>query len=142
MSTLKTTPTQASPAAFLDTVPDETKRREAYHLLELIQEVTREDPRMWGPSIVGFGSFPYSRKDGASYEWLAIGFSPRKTALTLYLMPGTKKFPALLTKLGNPKIGKSCVYFQSVSDLDQVALKDLVDQAYRDILSGATPDYS
>ena len=142
MPTLKTTPTQASPTEFLDTVPDETKRREAYHLLKLMQEVTGEPPRMWGPSIVGFGSFPYTRKDGASYEWLAIGFSPRKTALTLYLMPGTKKFSELLAKLGNPKTGKSCVYFKSVSNLNQAALKNLVDQAYRDILSGATPDYS
>lgn len=142
MSTLKTAPTQASPAEFLDEIPDETKRREAYHLLELMQAVTGERPRMWGPSIVGFGSFPYTRKDGQTYEWLAIGFSPRQKAVTLYLMSGVKKFSELLAKLGHPKTGKSCVYFPAVSDLDQEVLRDLIDQAYRDILSGATPDYS
>ena len=87
----KTHPTDADVTAFLDAVPDSRRRADALDALDLIREVTGAEPRMWGPTMVGFGRQPYRTADGKEHEWFAVGLSPRKAALTLYV----KKFEAL-----------------------------------------------
>ena len=138
MSELKTKLNDASVEDFLHSVPDETRRKDALRVCELMAEVTNEDPRMWGSSIVGFGTFPYKTADGKANEWMKIGFSPRKANLTLYLMTGFDEYAGvsgydpkpLLDKLGPYSTGKSCLYIKRLDDIDLSVLKQLVKESY------------
>lgn len=125
MSDLKTRPTSESVTDFLNGVPDEKKRRDAFELLELMKRVTNEEPKMWGPSIVGFGSYHY-KYSGREGDWFVAGFSPRKHALTLYIMSGFSKHDELMEKLGNHKTGKSCLYIKKLEDVDTDVLEELL----------------
>jgi hypothetical protein len=127
MAELKTTPNQQSVTEFLDSVEDEKKRADGYALLELMQEVTGESPRMWGDSIVGFGSYHYRYASGREGDWFLTGFSPRKQNLTLYIMAGFDRYDALLEQLGKHKTGKSCLYIKRLEDVDPQALRQLVE---------------
>lgn len=122
----KTTPTNISPADFLATVEDEKKRADAEQILQMMQEITNEPPVMWGPSIIGFGSYHYKYASGREGDWMLTGFSPRKTALTVYLMGGVERNEELLAKLGKYKNGKSCLYIKRLSDVDLEVLRDLI----------------
>lgn len=84
---------------------------------------------MWGTSIVGFGSYSYSNSAGKDYEWMLTGFSPRKQATSIYIMPGFKKFDALMKKLGRYKTGKSCLYVKRLDDVDEGVLQQLIDES-------------
>ena len=136
MAELKTKPTDVNVEHFLAAVPDERKRQDARVLLTLMQELTGEAPRMWGPSIVGFGSYHYVYESGREGDWMRTGFSPRKTALTLYLMGGVGRYAELLSQLGKHKTGKSCLYIKRLSDVDMDILRQLIAQSLADLDAG------
>jgi hypothetical protein len=126
MAELKTQRTNASVKAFLDGVADERRRRDAKAVSALMEEVTKEKPAMWGPSIVGFGSYAYKQRNGQEAVWPIVGFSPRKDSLTLYIMPGFQNYGELLGRLGKHKTGVSCLYIKTLDDVDLPTLKTLV----------------
>lgn len=125
MAEPKTRETTASVSAFLGKVADPQRRAECRAVAKMLKEVTGERPKMWGPSIVGFGRYRYRGANGKGAEWPVIGFSPRKTDLTLYLMPGVARFGALTAKLGRFKSGKSCLYVRKLADVDVKVLRQL-----------------
>jgi len=129
MAELKTKPNEASVEAFLNTVENEQKRNDSFRLLKIFEEVTGEKGKMWGPSIVGFGSYHYVYPTGNSGDWMLAGFSPRKQALTIYMMAGNKRFEKDLEKLGKHKIGKSCLYVKKLADIDEVVLRRMIKES-------------
>ena len=131
MAELKTKRTDRSVKAFLNRIADDQKRRDAFTLLALMQEVTRAEPKMWGSSIVGFGSYHFKYESGREGDWFATGFSPRKQSLTLYIMPGFDRYSELMNKLGKHKIGKSCLYINTLDDIHLPTLKELVKQSVK-----------
>jgi hypothetical protein len=133
MSELKTKPSGKSVKAFLDSVADPAKRQDAFALLALMREETGLDPKLWGDSIVGFGSYKYKYDSGQSGDWFLTGFSPRKQNLTLYIVPGVERYGAQLRKLGKHKIGRSCLYINRLEDVDQALLRDIVRQSVQDL---------
>ena len=122
----KTGPTDASVDAFLRGVEDPGRRADCRALLEVMREATGEEPRMWGPSIVGFGSYHYVYESGREGDWFLSGFSPRKRDLTVYVMSGFKRYEALMERLGKHRTGKSCLYLKRLSDVDLDVLRELV----------------
>jgi hypothetical protein len=137
MAELKTKKNNASVVGFLGTIKDERKQKDAYALLELFEEVTGEQAKMWGSSIIGFGEQPYSRADGSEHMWMKTGFSPRKQNLTLYIMTGFDEYAEasgydpkpLLSKLGPHTHGKSCLYIKHLADVDKHILRQLIKQS-------------
>jgi hypothetical protein len=123
---LKTKVNDASVTQFLERVTDEQKRNDCFEILKLMKQVTKEEPKMWGSSIVGFGSYHYKGKSGREGDWMLIGFSPRKQNLTLYLMHGFDTHADLLKKLGKFTIGMGCLYIKNLGDVDKKVLKELV----------------
>jgi hypothetical protein len=130
---LKTKRNDHSVEAFLNGIADEQKRRDAFVVLALMQKVTKAEPKMWGSSIVGFGSYHFKYESGREGDWFVTGFSPRKQYLTLYIMPGFERYSALLKKLGKHKTGKSCLYINTLDDIDLPTLKELVKQSVKHI---------
>ena len=132
MGELKTKATTASVAGFIRKVPDEAKRKDSFALLKLFKSITKKDPKMWGTSIIGFGSYHYkSEKSSQEGDWPLTGFSPRKANLTLYIMPGFKSYGGLLQKLGKHKIsGGSCIYINKLEDVDTATLKQIIKKSY------------
>jgi len=126
MAELKTKRTQASVSAFLDAVENEQRRADCRTVLNLMRAVTGEEPKMWGPSMVGFGSYHYKYASGREGDWFVTGFSPRKQDLTLYIMAGFDRYDELMAKLGKYKTGKSCLYLKRLSDVDLGVLRELV----------------
>lgn len=114
--------------AFLNSVENEQRRADSFAVLRLMQEVTGEEPKMWGDSIVGFGSYHYKYASGREGDAPRVGFSPRKQNLTLYVMTGSEREAALLERLGKHTTGKSCLYVKRLSDVDQNVLRDLVEE--------------
>jgi hypothetical protein len=131
MAQIKTRPTDANVAAFLDAVPDERRRTEAHELCALFERVTGERPVMWGPSIVGFGSQPYTNSLGTN-DWFVVGFSPRPRALTIYgIHDGYATTPdPLLDALGPVTTGKSCLYVTRLDRVDRAVLEQMVRNAW------------
>jgi hypothetical protein len=123
---LKTKPNEASVARFLEGVADPARREDCRVLVRLMREATGAQPRMWGTSVVGFGSYHYRYASGRGGDWFRVGFSPRKQDLTLYLMSGLAPHAALLGKLGKHKTGKSCLYIKRLADVDRKVLARLV----------------
>ncbi len=126
MAEPKTTPTEASVDDFLATVADERRRDDCRVVRDLMAEATGAEPEMWGASIVGFGRYRYEYESGRAGEWMITGFSPRKTDLTLYIVPGFEHFSDLIGRLGKHKTGKSCLYIKRLDDIDLDVLKELV----------------
>jgi hypothetical protein len=126
MSTNKTVPTSADVSAFLESVENETRRADSFRVLEFMKKVTGEEPQMWGPSIVGFGTYHYKYDSGREGDFLKTGFSPRKSALTLYVMSGFKGVDEIMSKLGKYKTGKSCLYVKKLDDINIDALEQLI----------------
>ena len=126
MSDPKTRPTDASVEAFIDAVDHPRRREDARTLLVLMQRVTGEEPVMWGPSIVGYGSYHYRYASGQEADWPIAGFSPRRPNLSIYIMTGFEACGELLSRLGKHKIGKSCLYVNKLSDVDLDVLETLV----------------
>jgi hypothetical protein len=129
MAELKTQKTDASVDEYLNAVEDERKRKDSFAILDLMREVTGEEPAMWGPSIIGFGSYHYKYASGREADWFLTGFAPRKQNLTLYIMSGFDDYDALLADLGKHKTGKSCLYVNKLDDIDLDILRELVKQS-------------
>lgn len=129
MAELKTRRTEASARAFLDAITDEGRRKDCVEVVRLMQRVTKAEPRMWGPSIVGFGDCKYVYPTGREMDWFLTGFSPRKQALTLYVMPGVSRYDALMKKLGKHTTGKSCLYLKRLDDVDRKVLEALIRES-------------
>ena len=125
----KTQKTEASVTAFLDSVADEKKKSDSYTLLEMMKRLSGEEAKMWGPSLVGFGTYHYKYESGREGVFFRIGFSPRKQALTVYIMPGFKRFDELMSQLGKYKTGKSCLYIKKLEDVEVNVLEELVVQS-------------
>lgn len=125
MAEIKTKPTQLSVAAFVDAIHDETKRADAKALVKLMTRATGEKAKMWGPAIVGFGSYRYKYASGREGESLLIGFSPRKAAMVLYGLLGSGS-DAMLAKLGKHSTGKGCLYIKKLADVDRGVLEGLI----------------
>jgi hypothetical protein len=121
----KTKLNDASVADFLDGIPDKERREDCRAVAKLMQKVTKAKPKMWGTSIVGFGTRVYQGSSGEA-TWMEIGFSPRKAALTLYIMTGVERLPALFKKLGKYKTGKGCLYLKHLSDIDVKVLEKII----------------
>jgi Domain of unknown function (DU1801) len=138
---LKTQPTGASVSKFINTIEDDERRRDCRTLVRMMQEATQAKPKMWGPSIVGFGDFEYVNSTRKPQQWFQCGFSPRKQALTLYLMGGYPKDPASAKKLGKFKTGASCLYIRSLDDVHVPTLRGLIAQSL-DRLKAGRIDYS
>ena len=123
---LKTKVNKASVEGFLNKVKDEAVRNDCFEILKMMKQVTKEDAKMWGSSIVGFGSYHYKSKSGREGDWMLTGFSPRKQNLTLYLMGGFDEQKDLLKKLGKYKTSVGCLYIKKLEDVDKKVLKTLV----------------
>ena len=126
---LKTKQTDQSVDEFLNAIPDEKTRRDCFTILEIMKEVTQAEPKMWGSSIVGLGSYHYRYASGREAHWFLAGFSPRKQNLTLYIMSGFDGYTELLKRLGKYKTGKACLYIKKTEDIDLPTLKELVKQS-------------
>ncbi len=129
MAEAKTRPTKASVAAFLAAIPDEQRRKDGQAVAKLLREVTGEKAVLWGSSIVGFGTYACEYADGREGEWPIVGFSPRKSELVLYIMPGFERYADLLSRLGRHRTGKSCLYLKKLADADPAVLKEIVSRS-------------
>lgn len=135
MAELKTKLNDGSVEAFIDAVPEETKRTDGFTLLEVYSRITGEPAKMWGSSIIGFGQYHYkSERSTQEGDWMLTGFSPRKANLTLYFMPGFDAYGDLLAKLGKHKISQGgCLYINKLADVDQKVLEELITASYKDM---------
>ena len=131
MAELKTQKNKASVTAFLNSVEDEKRRKDSKAVLKLMKEITGKKPEMWGTSIVGFGSYHYKYASGQEGDWFKVGFSPRKTALTLYIMTDLSRYASLMKKLGKYKTGKSCLYIKKLEDVDIDVLRELIEESVK-----------
>jgi hypothetical protein len=129
MADNKTKPTKLSVAAFIDGLTDQTRRADAKALVKLMQSATGEKPKMWGPAIIGFGSYHYKYDSGREGDMPIAGFSPRKAATVLYITTGFSDAEALLAKLGKHTSGKACLYIKKLADVDQKVLDALIGKS-------------
>ena len=125
MATNKTQQTDSSVDAFLARVAGDAQREDAHSLVALMQRLSGHPPRLWGPSIIGFGTYHYKYDSGREGDSLRIGFSPRKGQTVLYIMDGFPRHGHIMARLGKYKTGKSCLYLKRLSDVDGAALEDL-----------------
>ena len=139
MAELKTQRTGADVHAFLATVADARKRADCETLMAIMERVTGEGPAMWGGSIVGFGSYSYRDGKGRAATWMATGFSPRKAALSVYIMQGFSPHRDLMARLGRHKTGRSCLYIKRLDEIDLDVLETLIARSCR-YLREAYPD--
>lgn len=135
MSTIKTVVTDANVEDFLRSVENEVRRTDGLKLLEIFRETTGQQPRMWGSSIVGFGSYHYkSERSKQEGDWPLVGFSPRKANLTLYITGGFDGQADLLAQLGKHKTSVGCLYINKLSDVDLVVLAQIIRRGYDEML--------
>ena len=128
---LKTKLNDASVEDFLNTVSDEQIRADCFEIAKIMRQVTKAEPKMWGSSIVGFGSYHYKGASGREGDWMLVGFSPRKQNLTLYIMAGFDRYNELMKKLGKFSTGKSCLYIKKLADVDKKVLKELISESVK-----------
>ncbi|MCP3729690.1 DUF1801 domain-containing protein [Sphingomonas sp. MG17] len=133
MAEIKTKPTQVTPASFLDSVESPARREDGKVVCALLQTITGEEPRMWGPSIIGFGSYHYKYDSGHEGTMCRLGFSPRKAQLVLYVLTGADGEAERLARLGKHKIGKSCLYINKLADVDMAVLEEIARHALDDM---------
>ena len=133
MAEPKTKPTKASVKEFLNQIQDKERRDDCFAVAKMMEEITGDKPKMWGPSIVGFGTWHYKYASGREGDWPVTGFSPRKKDLTLYLMMGFAKHTELMQKLGKHSTGKSCLYIKRLSDIHVPTLKKLIKVSVKDL---------
>ena len=131
---LKTKQTDASVEDFLNSVENAERRTDGFRVLGMFKRITGEEPRMWGPSIIGFGSRKFKYPDGREIDWMAVAFSPRKTNLTLYVICDSPKQPELLAKLGKHSTSVSCLYIKRLSDVDEKVLEKIIKDAVEHVL--------
>ncbi len=128
---LKTKVNKGSVDKFIKSITDERVQKDSFKLIEVMQQATRSEPKMWGASIIGFGSYHYKYASGREGDWFLTGFSPRKQNLTLYIMSGFDEYDVLLKKLGKHTTGKSCLYIKRLADVDMKALRELVTKSVK-----------
>ena len=133
MAENKTKQTNANVDAFINNIKDESIQNDCYKIIKIMKSVTKEEPQMWGPSIIGFGSYHYKYASGREGDMCIAGFSPRKQNLTIYLMPGFETQQAHLKKLGKYKTSKVCLYIKSLNDLDVKVLKEMILQSVKEM---------
>lgn len=133
MAEAKTKPTAASVAAFLAAIPDEERRRDCRTVAKLMEKATGAKPVLWGASIVGFGAYRYRYESGREGEWPVVAFSPRKSDLTLYIMPGFRRYADLLARLGRHRTSVSCLYLRKLADVDLGVLEAIIGRAVADM---------
>ncbi len=126
MAELKTKKTNASVAVYLNAIADKQKRADCKAVARMMRDATGKRARMWGGSLVGYGSYDYKYASGREGTWFICGFSPRAQNITIYIMPGFSGFKKLMNRLGKYKTGKSCLYIKKLEDIDQNVLKDLI----------------
>ena len=122
----KTRQTGSSVDAFIDAVGNDRRRKDARTVKALMERVPGWEPKMWGPGIVGYGEYHYKYESGREGDFLITGFSPRKNALTIYILPGFERYADLMEKLGKHKTGRSCLYINKLEDVDLSVLEELV----------------
>jgi len=128
---LKTTETNSSVSAFIAAIPDSVKRADSLKIIEMMQEVSGFEAKMWGPSIIGFGSYHYKYASSHEGDAPLIGFSPRKAAISLYLSCDLEKRADALTRFGKYKAGKGCIYFKKLADINTEVLKEMIQNSLR-----------
>lgn len=133
MAENKTRQTKASADKFISAINEKNIREDCYTIIKLMQSVTKEEPKMWGPSIIGFGSYHYKYASGREGNMCITGFSPRKQNLTIYLMPGFEKQKAQLEKLGKLKTSKTCLYIKSLKDVEVKVLKEMINRSVNEM---------
>ncbi len=126
MADNQTKPTKLSVAAFIDALPDPARRADAKVLVKLMQSTTGEKPKMWGPSIIGFGAYHYTHDTGREGDMPLACFSPRKAATVLYSLTSFKGAEALLAKLGKHTVSGSCLHIKTLADVDQKVLEAMI----------------
>jgi nucleoid DNA-binding protein len=131
MAELKTKVNDAPVGKFLASVKDETQQKNSQQLLKMLGEITKQAPKMWGTSIVGFGTFHYKGASGREGDWFLTGFSPRKQNMTVYFCKGFAEVKPLLKKLGKHKTTMGCLYFKSLADIDIKVLKQMLKDYYK-----------
>ena len=126
MAENKTKPTNASVTEFVNSIDDNQKRADVKRIAAMMRKATGKRAKMWGPSIVGYGQYHYKYASGREGDFMITGYSPRKQALTVYVIPGFKHFPDEMKKLGKFKTGSSCLYIKRLSDVDEKVLERLI----------------
>jgi len=133
MAEMKTKETNASVKEFLNKIPDKERRDDCFAIAKMMEEASGMKPKMWGPSIVGFGSYHYKYDSGREGDWMLTGFSPRKNDLTLYLMMGFEKHGELMKQLGKHKTSRSCLYIKRLDDVHVPTLKKLIKESLKQL---------
>jgi hypothetical protein len=132
MAKTKTTETTVDVEAFIESFANTAqKRQDSYELLHIMEDLTKFKPKMWGPSIIGFGSYHYKYESGHEGDAPLVGFSPRKAEFSLYAFSGLKEHEYLLQNLGKFKVGKVCIYFKKLSDINLDELKKLIKESIK-----------
>ena len=131
MAENKTKATGASVTAFINSIDDKQKRADARKVAAMMRKATGKRAKLWGPSIVGYGTYHYKYASGREGDFLMTGFSPRKQALTVYVIPGFEHFETLMKNLGKYKTGKSCLYIKRLSDVDEKILEQLINRSVK-----------
>ena len=129
MSSNKTVETDSSVENFINAVDNEQKRKDSWDLIALMSKITGAEPKMWGKSLVGFGQYHYKYASGREGNFFLTGFSPRKTALTVYIMPGFSAYEEQMARLGPHKTGKSCLYVKNLDVVDREVLEDMISDS-------------
>jgi len=131
LAELKTKVNTKSVETFLKKVASGKRLEDCFTVLELMKTITKENPKMWGPSIVGFGNYHYKYESGREGDFFITGFSPRKQNLTLYIIAGFSKYEELMNKLGKYKTGKSCLYIKDLNDINMNVLTKLISDSVK-----------
>jgi hypothetical protein len=137
MAELKTQPNEQSVESFLSSVEDAERSEDCHTVLKLMKKITRQKPKMWGESIVGFGTYHYKYASGREGDWFVTGFSPRKQNLTIYIMRGMDAHKDALKKLGKHRAGRGCLYIKRLSDIDQSVLSEMIKTSVAKMKSSA-----
>lgn len=127
MADLKTKISQASVDDFLDGIKNDQKRSDCKEIARMIEKAIGCKPKMWGPSIVGYGEYHFKYESGREGDWMRVGFAPRAQNISLYIMDGFGKYDELMSQLGKHKTGKSCLYIKRLSDIDRDILRQLIE---------------
>jgi len=133
MATNKTTQNTSPVEDFINAVDNEQKRRDSWDMIALMKKITGAEPRMWGSSLVGFGSYHYQYESGREGDFFITGFSPRKSAFTVYIMPGFSDYADLMEQLGPYKTGKSCLYVKNLDVVDRGILEQIINKSVEDM---------
>ena|SRR6218665_3965751 len=131
LAEVKTKPTGESVVGFINNVENEQKRADSFVLLEYMKQVTKEEPVMWGPSLIGFGYLIVKSPSGREVEWFKVGFSPRKANLSIYVKSSILRDEERMKKLGKHKTGGGCLYINKLSDVDFEVLKIIIDDTLK-----------